>query len=167
MTRAVSSGDQPPWGMNACIRRGAVRGLVKKSGGEAGGILERKQNVASPFLNVQLALQRPPTPPSTPHSTTMLLRTAASTSRLALSARPLALARTIATQVQTPDAASTLSELQTPRLSYHVERSERGNLPVYSEYRNGRSNRLTVVRKISGNVGVSCLRLRVGSKGGK
>ncbi|BEI86998.1 hypothetical protein CcaverHIS002_0703440 [Cutaneotrichosporon cavernicola] len=53
-------------------------------------------------------------------------------------------------------AAAPVAAAPTPRprtLGYLVARSEQGNLPVYTEYRNGRSNRLTVVRKISGDVG--------------
>ncbi|BEJ18033.1 hypothetical protein CspHIS471_0703100 [Cutaneotrichosporon sp. HIS471] len=61
-------------------------------------------------------------------------------------------ARAYSVQAASPVAAAPT----TPRprtLGYLVARSEQGNLPVYTEYRNGRSNRLTIVRKITGDVG--------------
>ncbi|CAK9782201.1 hypothetical protein CC85DRAFT_282214 [Cutaneotrichosporon oleaginosum] len=72
----------------------------------------------------------------------------ASTSRLPLLARGFAQAAAAA------PAAEHAAPATRPRtLGYLVERSTQGNLPVYSEYRNARSNRLTVVRKVSGDVG--------------
>ena len=38
-------------------------------------------------------------------------------------------------------------------LPFEVERTHKGNLPVYTDIRNGGTRRLTVVRKIYGDVG--------------
>jgi hypothetical protein len=88
------------------------------------------------------------------HTTTMLaLR--ASTSRAVPLARAFA-AQAVPAEAAAPVAAARRTTTPRPRtLGYIVERSAQGNLPVYSEYRNARSNRLTVVRKITGDVGVS------------
>jgi translation initiation factor 1 (eIF-1/SUI1) len=40
----------------------------------------------------------------------------------------------------------------TEHLPFFIERSKSGNLPVYREYRHGRSKKMTVIRKIVGDV---------------
>ncbi len=87
------------------------------------------------------------------HTTTMLaLR--ASTSRVVPLARAFA-AQAAPAEAAAPAAAARRTTPRPRTQGYIVERSAQGNLPVYSEYRNARSNRLTVVRKITGDVGVS------------
>jgi hypothetical protein len=39
-------------------------------------------------------------------------------------------------------------------LPYRVERVQQVNLPVYTDYRNGRTRKLTILRKINGDIEV-------------
>lgn len=43
----------------------------------------------------------------------------------------------------------------TPTLPFRVLRSKNRNLPVYTDYKSGRNQVLTLVRKIEGNVQVN------------
>ncbi|PVU88319.1 hypothetical protein BB561_005911 [Smittium simulii] len=49
-------------------------------------------------------------------------------------------------------SSSTLAPSITPALSYYVERSTFRSLPVYTEFRNNNTRKLTLIRKITGNI---------------
>lgn len=50
-------------------------------------------------------------------------------------------------------AAASSSELPQP-LPFRVHRSRMGNLPIYTDYRNGRTRKVTILRKFAGDVAV-------------
>ena len=51
-----------------------------------------------------------------------------------------------------PKAAAAVPPRAKPSLPFRVLRSAHGNLPVYSEIRNGGTRKVTIVRKYSGDV---------------
>ncbi|GAA5937740.1 hypothetical protein JCM3775_002117 [Rhodotorula graminis] len=51
-----------------------------------------------------------------------------------------------------PSAPEPAHEAAPPKLAYFVPRTAHGELPVYTDYKNGGSRVLTIVRKAQGNV---------------
>lgn len=58
-----------------------------------------------------------------------------------------------------PDPDTTLNKPlgNTSHIPFLIERTHNNNLPVYSEYKNGREKRITIVRKIYGDIDVSIM----------
>ncbi|KAF8905982.1 mitochondrial large subunit ribosomal protein-domain-containing protein [Gymnopilus junonius] len=57
-----------------------------------------------------------------------------------------------ASNISLPTSTDTLQPSQPKLLKYHVPRNTRGNLPVYSDVRNGGGRYLVLIRNIEGNV---------------